>query len=309
MIEGRRLPNTGGVAACASMRKIRCSVIGIDRALKIGLMARETIRRCAGELVVHVTLRTHHGEMRAGERKARAIVVEIGGPPAIEGVAHLAIARKIAGDVIRICRFLKIGLMARPAIFRRSREFVVEVALGALDGAMRAGQRKSRALVIEARRLPGVIAVANLTILGKIAGHVIRVRGFLKICLMAGKTIRRRAGKTIVRVTLVAGGRRVRAEQRKTRAAVIETAEIARAGNLPTGDRAAVAYFAAQRKTGELVIRIGGGFVILSMANPALQRHIDKPAFALRSVAIVATNVLVPAQQRETSRLMHHRHF
>ena len=39
------------------------------------------------------------------------------------------------------------------------------MALGALDSAMRAGQRESRAIVVEARRLPGVIAVANFAIL------------------------------------------------------------------------------------------------------------------------------------------------
>ena len=74
---------------------------------------------------------------------------------------------------------------------------------------------------------------------------MIRVRGFLKIRLMAGETIHRRAGKAVVSMALVTGGRGMRAEQWKARAAVIETAEIARAGNLPSGNRAAVAYFAA----------------------------------------------------------------
>ncbi len=202
-------------------------MIGICRALKIALMTRETICRCAGELIVHVALRTHHREMRAGEWKARAVVVEVS-------------------------------------------------------------------------RSPRIIVVANLAILREIAGHVIRVRSLLKIRLMAGEAIRRRAGKAIVCVALVAGGRGVSAEQWKSRAAVIETAEIARAGNLPSGNRAAVAYFAAQRKTGELMIRIGRGLVILAMANPALQRHVDESALALRSVAIVAADVLMPTQQRET---------
>ena len=138
---------------------------------------------------------------------------------------------------------------------------------------------------------------------------MIRVGGFLKIRLMAGEAIRRRAGKAIVRVALVAVGRGMRAEQWKARAAVIETAEIARTGNLPSGNRAAVAYFAAQRKTGELVIRVRGCFILLAMANPALQRHIDESAFALRSVAIVAAGVLMPAQQRKTGRLMQDRHL
>lgn len=110
-------------------------------------------------------------------------------------------------------------------------------------------------------------------------------------------------------MALVAGGRGVRAEQREARAAVIETAEIARAGNLPSRDRTAMAYFAAPRKTGELVIRIGRGLVILAVANPALQRHINESALTLRSVAIVAAHVLMPALQRETRCLMNDGHF
>jgi hypothetical protein len=110
---------------------------------------------------------------------------------------------------------------------------------------------------------------------------MVGIGGFLKISLMTRKAIRRCAGKAIVRVTLVAGGRGMRAEQWETRATVIETAEIARAGELPSGNRAAVALLTPQRKTRELMIRIGRGLVILAMANPALQGHIDESAFAL----------------------------
>jgi hypothetical protein len=112
VIERRWLPHAGGVAARASMRKICRRMIGIRRALKIGLMARETIRRCAGELIVRVALRTHHREMRAGERKLRAVVVEVRRLPGIERVAYLAIMRKIAGDMIWIRWPLKIRLVA-----------------------------------------------------------------------------------------------------------------------------------------------------------------------------------------------------
>ncbi len=101
----------------------------------------------------------------------------------------------------------------------------------------------------------------------------------------------------------------MRSDQRKSRAIMIETAEIARAGELPSGNRAAVALLTPQRKTRELVIRIGRGLVILAMANPALQRHVDEFAFARRGVAIVTADVLVPAPQRETGRLMYDRHF
>lgn len=165
VIEGRRLPGARRVAARARVRKIRRGMIGICRALKITLMARETIRRRAGELIVHMALAAHHGEMRAGERKARAVVVEIGRPPGIKRVAHLAIVREIAGDMVWIRRSLKIHLVTGETIFRCSCELAVNMTLSTLDRAMRSDQRKSRAIMVEARRLPGVIVMANLAIL------------------------------------------------------------------------------------------------------------------------------------------------
>lgn len=99
---------------------------------------------------------------------------------------------------------------------------------------------------------------------------MIGIGRLLKLSLMARKAIRRRAGKTIVGVTLVAGGRGMRAEQWKSRAAVIKTGEITPTGKLPSGNRAAMTLLTPQRKTRELMIRIRRGLVILAMANPAL---------------------------------------
>jgi hypothetical protein len=138
---------------------------------------------------------------------------------------------------------------------------------------------------------------------------MIRILGLLKIGLMAGKAIRRRTGETIVDMTLIAIHRRVNAEQGKTRATVIKGAEISQTNGLPSGNRAAVALLTAHRKAGHFVIRIGRGFVILAMAGPALQRHVDEFAVALRGMAIIAADVLVPPEQRKACGLMHHRHF
>lgn len=55
VIERRGLPCVGGMARSTIMRKIGRDMIGIGRALKIALMARETIRRRAGEAIVDVT--------------------------------------------------------------------------------------------------------------------------------------------------------------------------------------------------------------------------------------------------------------
>lgn len=134
---------------------------------------------------------------------------------------------------------------------------------------------------------------------------MIGIGGLLKIRLMAGEAIGWCAGKAAIHMALIAICCRVRAQQGKARATMIKAAEIAEAGGLPPDYRAAVALFAAHGKTGELVIRIRRGFVILLMANAALQRHIDEFAFARGSVAIITTNVLMPAQQGEARFLMH----
>ncbi len=62
---------------------------------------------------------------------------------------------------------------------------------------------------------------------------------------MTRETIRGRAGETIVQMTLIASGRRVRAKQRKTCFTVVKTLA-AQTRDLPAGDRAAVALLAAQ---------------------------------------------------------------
>lgn len=53
------------------------------------------------------------------------------------------------------------------------------------------------------------------------------------------------------------------------------------------------------------MIRISRRFIILAMTNPALQRHVDELARTLHRVAIIATDVLVPANQGKSRGLMY----
>lgn len=96
------------------------------------------------------------------------------------------------------------------------------MALRAVDGAMSAAQWKGGQIVIELCRLPCVVVVANPAISGVIAGHVVRIRGALKIRLMARKTIFWCAGKTAIHMALGAIDGIVGAQQGKCCAAVIE---------------------------------------------------------------------------------------
>lgn len=123
--------------------------------------------------------------MRARERKARAIVIEVRRPPGVIVVASQAIMRIIAGHMIRVGGVLKIRLMAREAIFRRAGKTAIDVTLGAFDRHMRADQCKGGTAVIERRGFPHTFRMALRAGMRKVAGHMIRIGGALKIRLMA----------------------------------------------------------------------------------------------------------------------------
>jgi hypothetical protein len=290
VIERHGLPRTGGVAARAVVREICRRVIRVGGALKICLMTREAIHRRAGEAIIDMTQITWHSEMRARQRKARAIMIKRRRPPSIVIVARQTIMRIIAGDMIRIRCRLKIRLMAREAVFRRAGKAAIDVALCTFNRPMRAEQWKSRTIVIERRGLPCIHSMALRTSVREISGQVIRIRRFLISALMARKTIHRRSRETIVHMTLIARHGRMHTEQWETRAAVIELAE---SRHLPAGNRAAVTLLTIRRKTRLLMIRIRRGRIILLMTSAALQRQIDELRRPLPGVTIIAAHVLV----------------
>lgn len=116
------------MASGAIVREIQCYVIGIRGPLEIRLMAGEAIRRRTGKPIVHVTLRASYSRMRAEQRKARFVVIEGCGFPGTRRVAIRTGLRKISRDVIRVRGVLKIALMAREAVCRRTGEAIVHVA-------------------------------------------------------------------------------------------------------------------------------------------------------------------------------------
>lgn len=144
-------------------------------------------------------------EMLAGiNAEVLRVVVKGRGHPGVERVAGGAIMREIQGHMIRIRRPLKIELMAGKAVRGRARETVVEVALIALCRSVRAGQGKTRAVMIERRRLPDAGGMARRAILREIPRHVVGIGGALIVRLMARKAIHGRAGVTIVGVAQIA---------------------------------------------------------------------------------------------------------
>ncbi len=124
------------------------------------------------------------GLMRAGQLKAREIVIERRRFPRRRGMTPQAVVRKISRHMIGITDLLKIGLMAREAIHRCACEPAIKMALLASDGLMRAGQLKPREIVIERCRFPRIDRMAGQAVAGKIPRHMVGVADLLKISLM-----------------------------------------------------------------------------------------------------------------------------
>ena len=72
----------------------------------------------------------------------------------------------------------------------------------------------------------------------------------------------------------------------------------------PRFDCRAVALFAICRKTGKLVIGIRRRSIFLLMARKTVERHIDELRFVLHLMAVIATDVLVSADQRKSCGLV-----
>ena len=118
VIERSRRPGIDRVARKAIVGEIQRHVIRIQWSLEIILMARVTILGRAGITIVHMALLARHHCMCALQRKCNLVVIERRRLPCARRVACLARMREVAGNVVGICRTLKIALMAREAIHR-----------------------------------------------------------------------------------------------------------------------------------------------------------------------------------------------
>lgn len=108
-------------------------------------------------------------------------MVELRRNPGCGVVALFAGLREPLLCVIWIVGVLKIFKVARNACFAGQVEISIRVTLVALQGGVRAGQRKTNQSVIESRRLPGCRRVALAASLRQAHGNVIRIIGLLEI--------------------------------------------------------------------------------------------------------------------------------
>ena len=222
VIEGRRLPRGRRVADLARSGNPRLGVIRISRALKIREVARgaDGIRRGQVVIVIHMTGGARNAYVRARQREPCLIVIESCRLPRGGRVADFAGGRNPGLNVIRIRGALKIRHVASRAdgVRRGQVVVVVHVATGAGDRYVRARERESGRIVIEGRRLPRDRRMARFAGSSEAAGHVIRVRGALKVQHVAGRARRIHAAQAVVVVDVArsAGHGHVRPSQRES---------------------------------------------------------------------------------------------
>jgi hypothetical protein len=99
--------------------------------------------------------------MSSGERKDSARVIERRGLPGDRGMARCAIVGELSKLMVRSLDIVEIRNMARITIRRHCRELPALVTGRALESLMRAGERKTRLVVIKTGKRPGVHGVTR----------------------------------------------------------------------------------------------------------------------------------------------------
>jgi hypothetical protein len=205
VIERRTQPRGRRMTGLARGREPRSHMVRIGGSAVIRLVTRIAVRGRAGELTVDVATRAGHGGVGARQGKAGGVVIESGRRPRRGVVADLTLLRESRRLVIGIIRLVVIAEMARHAGCVRNLEIPAHVATGAGKLHMRAGQRKSCLVMVEASRRPGGRAVADRAIRGETGGGMIRIGGLLVVGKVAGGAIVRRPGKLSIHMTLHTG--------------------------------------------------------------------------------------------------------
>jgi len=297
VVKRRARPGGGVVTLFAGLRDARRDVIRIRGSLEILQVATYAGGRRQVVVVVDVALRALQRRVRAGQREACVVVIKGGLRPRRRVVALLTGLREPRTHVIRIRRTLEIFHVAADAIRIRACQVVVvvDVALGALQSGMRAGQRESGRGVIESRSRPRRGVMALRTSLREAGLYVIRIGSALEILQVAADAsrIRTREVVVVVDVALRALHGRMRARQREAGRGVVEI-RVRPRGRVVT-------LLTGLREPGLYVVRTGRSLEILQVAVDARRLRV-RHVVVVVDVALRARHRRVRAGQRETSR-------
>lgn len=219
VIKCRALPVGGRMTGVALGGKIRQRMIGIGGVLEIGEMTAPAGRGRTRELIVGVAGGTLQGDVCAGQRKRRGVVIKRRALPAHKAMAKQAIVRKTRGDVVGTLGGVEVVDMAAIAIHRRSGVAAAHVALRALERGVRTYQREVReGRMIEFCALPAVEAMAARAVCRQIGSQVRRRRRLLIVGQVAAHALGTQPVENAHRRLAMAGvarNRRVRAKQRE----------------------------------------------------------------------------------------------
>lgn len=167
VVEGCSQPGSRVVAGLAGGWKSCADVVRVVRSLIVLLMTAITGRGQGGVVVVHVAVGTRNSGMGPGQWKRRVVVIKGGSCPRSSVMAGIAGLGKTAGNMVRIGCALEILKVASHAGAAGQPVIAIDVALRALQRAVRPGEGKSRRSVVEAGSQPGSGRVATVTRLGE----------------------------------------------------------------------------------------------------------------------------------------------
>ena len=294
VIERGLRPRRGVVALLARLREARGHVVRIGGALEILQVAVHARRICAGQavVVIDVALRALQRDMGAREGESRSGVIEVSSGPGSRVVALLASLREARTHVVRIrgaLEILQVAVHAR-RICAGQAVVVVDVALRALHGRMRTGEREASGGVIKGRIVPGGRVVTLLASLGNSRRDVIRVRRPLEILHVTADARGIRAAEVVVAVDVALralhGG--VRPGQGEAGRGVIKGRIVPRAR--------VVTLLTRRRESGLHVIGIGCAVEVLDVTRSAIRSRAHKLAI---NVALRTTDAYVRTGQRK----------
>ena len=161
-----------------------------------------------------MALQARHGDVRAGERKRRVVVIEGSGGPGRSVVARGAGSGEARSYVIGVRGPGVVRLVAGVTIRRHSCVVVVGMARRARHSDMGAGKREGASRMVKRGRVPGRGRVANGAVRREAGGDVVGTCGRGEVGLMAGVARGRRRDVVVVGVALRAGDGSVRAGER-----------------------------------------------------------------------------------------------
>ncbi len=187
-------------------------------------MAAVAVGRQGRVVVVRVARRASHGDVRAGQRERRRVVIEGRPGPIRSAMASLARGWEAGRSMRRIGGSVEIRLVAADAGCRE-RPIVCAgagVALHARHSGVETSQRERRGAVIKGRRRPVGGRVADGAIGREACGHVSWIGCTREILLVATVAVCWQRGEVVIGVACRASHGNVGAGQRERRLVVVK---------------------------------------------------------------------------------------